>query len=62
MPGTTLRDIIVPELFTPYVINRTMELSALLQCGVITNDSKFDELASQESPYVNMPFFEDLTG
>lgn len=62
MAGTTLQDVIVPELFNPYVINRTMELSALLQCGIIANNSEFDALASQAAPTVNMPFFEDLTG
>ncbi len=62
MPGTTLQDVIVPELFNPYVINRTMELSALVQCGIIANNSEFDALASQAAPTVNMPFFEDLTG
>ncbi|CCL10426.1 TPA: coat protein [Clostridioides difficile] len=60
--GTKLSDIIVPSLFNPYVINRTMEKSALLQSGIITNNSEFDKLASQASPLVNMPFFEDLTG
>ncbi|MCP0736554.1 coat protein, partial [Salmonella enterica subsp. enterica serovar Mbandaka] len=39
-----------------------MEKSALLQSGIITNNSEFDKLASQASPLVNMPFFEDLTG
>lgn len=62
MAGTTLQDVIVPELFTPYVINKTMELSALLQSGIIVNDQEFDRLASQASPMVNMPFFEDLSG
>lgn len=62
MAGTTLQDVIVPELFNPYVVNRTMELSALVQCGIITNNSEFDALASQAAPTVNMPFFEDLTG
>lgn len=62
MAGTTLRDVIVPELFNPYVVNRTMELSALAQCGIIANSSEFDSLASQAAPTVNMPFFEDLTG
>ena len=62
MTGTTLQDVIVPELFNPYVINRTMELSALYQSGIITNTSEFDALASQAAPTVNMPFFEDLTG
>lgn len=62
MPGTTLQDVIVPELFNSYVINRTMELSALVQSGIIVNDQEFDRLASQAAPTVNMPFFEDLTG
>lgn len=62
MAGTKLSDVIVPELFNPYVINKTMELSALLQSGIIVNNSEFDSLASQASPLVNMPFFEDLTG
>ena len=62
MAGTTLQEVIVPELFNPYVINRTMELSALVQCGIIANNTEFDALASQAAPTVNMPFFEDLTG
>ncbi len=62
MAGTTLQDVIVPELFNPYVVNRTMELSALLQSGIVINNSEFDALASQAAPTVNMPFFEDLTG
>lgn len=62
MAGTTLQDVIVPELFNPYVINRTMELSALVNSGIMKNNEEFDELASQAAPTVNMPFFEDLTG
>lgn len=62
MAGTTLQEVIVPELFTPYVINKTMELSALFNSGIIVNNSEFDALASQAAPTVNMPFFEDLTG
>lgn len=62
MPATKLTDVIVPELFNPYVISRTMELSALVSSGIVVNNSEFDNLASQASPLVNMPFFEDLTG
>ncbi len=62
MPGTRLVDVIVPELFNPYVVNRTMVLSALIQSGIVVNNSEFDSLASQASPLVNMPFFEDLQG
>ena len=44
MPGTTLQDVIVPELFTPYVLNRTMELSALFNSGIVSNNAEFDAL------------------
>lgn len=60
--GTTLTDVIVPELFNPYVVQRTMELSAFFNSGIVTNNKEFDALASQAAPTVNMPFFEDLTG
>lgn len=62
MAGTTLSDIIVPEIFDPYVTRRTMELSALFQSGIVSNDAHFDALASEAAPVHNMPFFEDLTG
>ena len=62
MAGTKLTDVIVPELFNPYVINKSMELSALVQSGIVANNSAFDKLASQAAPVINMPFFEDLTG
>lgn len=62
MAGTTLQDVIVPELFEPYVINRTMELSALYQSGIIVNNEEFNRLASEAAPIHQMPFFEDLTG
>ena len=63
MAGTTLSDVIVPQLFTPYVIQKTMEKSALYNCGIIVNDTKFRRTGfTKASPLVNMPFFEDLTG
>lgn len=60
--GTTLSDVIVPTLFNPYVVNRTMALSALFQSGIAVNNAEFDALASEAAPIHNMPFFEDLTG
>lgn len=62
MPVTKIADVIVPELFNPYVVNRTMELSALFQSGIVVNNSEFDTLASEAARTHNMPFFEDLTG
>lgn len=60
--ATTLQDIIVPELFTPYTVQKTMELSALFQSGIVANSPEFDRLASEAAPLHNMPFFEDLAG
>lgn len=62
MSGTTLSDVIVPEFFNPYVINRTMQLSALYQSGIITTSPEFTRLASEAARTHNMPFFEDLNG
>lgn len=60
--GTTLADVIVPELFTPYTVQKTMELSALLTSGIVAHSAEFDRLASEAAPLHNMPFFEDLSG
>lgn len=62
MPATKISDVIVPELFNLYVINRTMELSAFFQSGIVVNNAEFDRLASEAARTHNMPFFEDLSG
>ncbi len=62
MAITKIADVIVPELFNRYVINRTMELSELFKSGIITNSPEFDKLASEAARTHNMPFFEDLQG
>ena len=62
MPITKIADVIVPELFNRYVINRTMELSAFFQSGIVVNSPEFDALASEAARTHNMPFFEDLQG
>ncbi|SDF30784.1 major capsid protein [Eubacterium pyruvativorans] len=62
MAGTTLAEIIQPEIWVPYVIRLTAEKSALVRSGIIQNDTQFDSLASQAGPVVNMPFWSDLSG
>ncbi|MDF2790815.1 MAG: hypothetical protein K0S80_3916 [Neobacillus sp.] len=59
---TKISDIIVPEIFNPYVIQKTAELSAFVQSGVITQDPTFDVLATAGGKLINMPYFNDLTG
>lgn len=62
MPATRIADVIVPEVFNPYVIQRTAELSELYQSGIIETDPTFDKLASSGGRLLNMPFWNDLQG
>lgn len=62
MSKTRIVDIIVPQVFNPYVIQRTAELSALSAAGIISNDPQLDALATAGGKLINMPFWNDLTG
>lgn len=62
MTITRIADVIQPEVFNPYIVQRTMELSALIQSGIVQNLAEFDNLASGPNTLVNMPFWNDLTG
>jgi hypothetical protein len=62
MPVTRIADVIVPQVFNPYVIQRTMELSALVQSGIISNNPELDRLAQGGGKLINMPYWDDLSG
>lgn len=62
MAPTRIADVIVPEVFNPYVVNRSAELSRLQAAGIIANDASLDVLASSGGRMINMPFWNDLTG
>lgn len=59
---TRISDVIQPAVFNPYVIQKSMELSALINSGIVQHMSEFDKLASGHNTLVNMPFWNDLTG
>ncbi len=61
MAKTAVADIIVPTEFEKYAIERTAELSAFGQCGIIEHAPEFDELAAGGGRTVEMPFWKDLT-
>lgn len=61
MAGTKIADVIIPEVFAGYVINRTMELSALWASGLVAAVGL--TLGHQQGgTTVVMPFWNDLTG
>lgn len=62
MADTKIADVIVPEVFNPYVVQRTSDLARFYMGGIVSNNPELDALASQGGKLVNMPFWDDLTG
>jgi hypothetical protein len=62
MAETRISDIIVPEIFQPYVVQRSTELSAFWKSGIIVSDGRVIPGTRAGGETVNMPFFNDLTG
>ena len=60
--STKIADVIVPEIFNPYVIERTAELSALVRSGIVVRNPELDALATAGGKLINMPYWNDLTG
>ena len=58
----TLRsDLIIPEIFTPYVIEQTTQRDAFLASGVVQPMAELN--ATEGGDYINVPFFKaNLTG
>ena len=62
MAETKIANVIVPELFNQYVINRTTELSALWQSGIVGGLDQPIAFGTAGGTTVNLPFWNDLTG
>lgn len=60
MAVTRVSDIIIPEVFNPYVINTIEEKSALVRSGIMGTVPNVSVPSGGDS--INMPFFNDLEG
>lgn len=60
--STRISDVIVPEIFNPYVIKRTTEKSALMASGIVAAEERLSGKLNEGNRYFNMPFWNDLTG
>lgn len=60
MAVTRVSDIIIPEVFNPYLINTIEEKSALVRSGIMGSVPNLTVPNGGDS--VNMPFFNDLEG
>ncbi len=60
MAATLLSDVIVPEVFTPYVQEQTAETSSFFNSGIVSQDPAIDEQLSGGGKIIKMPFWKDL--
>lgn len=62
MAATKIADVVVPEVFNPYVRERTSDLARFYMGGIVSSNPALDALASAGGKLINMPFWNDLTG
>lgn len=59
---TKLTDVIVPELFTQYVLEATKEKSELIASGAVEDNPQLNQLVNGGGTTLQMPKWNDLTG
>lgn len=57
---TSISDIIVPEIFTPYAMKETEEKSRLIRSGAVVSDSEMTDKLNGGGLTFNMPTYDDL--
>lgn len=62
MAETKISNVIVPELFNQYVLNKTAEKSALWQSGIVAGLDQPIAFGTAGGTTVNLPFWNDLSG
>ncbi len=62
MAKTLVSDIVIPENYERYLIERTAKEARFVAAGIIDPDPEFDAIAQSGGATVYMPFFQDLSG
>lgn len=62
MATTKISDVIVPELFSAYVSQRTTAVNRIIQSGIAISHPEFNALASSGGRTLNMPFWNFIGG
>jgi hypothetical protein len=60
MATTQISDVIVPEVFTPYTQQLTMEKTAIIQSGIASRDDFLDNLLAGGGLTFTVPSWQDL--
>lgn len=62
MAVSQIVDAIEPSIFLPYLIEKTKELSAFWQAGIIKDDQVLNAKMGEGGRTIEFPFWHDLTG
>ena len=62
MAETKLADIIVPEVFAPYIAERSLNQSKFFQSGILIDSPQIATLLGGGGKTFNLPYWQDLTG
>ena len=62
MGATKISDVIQPELFAQYVIDKTTEKSEIMNAGVVENNPELNRLITGGGTILTMPKWNDLGG
>lgn len=60
MAVTSISDVIIPEVFTPYMIQKSVEKNAFIQSGICVSDPAI--IIGQGGKTVTVPHWENLSG
>lgn len=60
MAVTRITDVLVPELWVPYLREQTAENSRLFQSGILVDDPVIDEKLGMGGNSIHIPFWQDL--
>jgi len=62
MAETRITDVVVPEVFAPYIQEQSILKNAFIQAGVLVRSSAIDSLIAGGGETFNIPFFKELSG
>lgn len=62
MPVTKIADVVQPDLFAQYVIDKTTEKSEIMNAGVVENNAELNRLITGGGTILTMPKWNDLGG
>lgn len=60
MSTTQLQDVVIPEQFTDYITQNTMELTALVQSGIVTRNAVIQGQLQAGAESFKVPYWSDI--